>query len=295
MKTAIIILNYNSADDTVKYVNKIKSYKVLDKIIIVDNLSTEAKTVEKLETLKSDKVHVIKALKNGGYSYGNNFGIKYLQSLNEKFDYIIISNPDIDIEEEAVEKCIQFLNENEKAGLTAPRMVNGAGKPARRSSWKIRKPVVDMVNSTRLNEILFWWALRKGEYKALDYEKKALKVEAVSGAFFVIKYDVFEKCGFFDENVFLFYEEDILASKIKNLGYEEYSLNDITFTHYESQTISKVYSYFNKIKILQKSKIYYQKKYNHINFLQIIIFEILNFWRKIELLIEIPIRKMLKK
>ena len=295
MKTGIIILNYNTADDTVKYVNKIKNYSVLDKIIVVDNLSSENNCMEKLNKLKNDKIHVIRAEKNGGYSYGNNFGIKYLKKLNEKFDYIIISNPDIDVTEEAIKKCVEFLEKNKKAAVCAPRMVDDNQNPARRSSWKIRKPLIDMINSTRVTEILFWWAVRNGEYSFEDYKKSELKVEAVSGAFFVIKYDVFEKCNFFDENTFLFYEEDILANKIKKLGYEEYSLNNISFTHYESQTIDKAYSYFKKIKMLQKSKMYYQKEYNNINIFQIAIFKILNLWRKIELIIEVPVRKALKK
>ena len=295
MKTGIIILNYNTADDTVKYVNKIKNYSVLDKIIVVDNLSSENNCMEKLNKLKNDKIHVIRAEKNGGYSYGNNFGMKYLNDLKEEFDYIIISNPDIEVAEEAIKKCIEFLEKNKKAAVCAPKMVDSNQNLVRRSSWKIRKPLIDMINSTRLTEILFWWAVRKGEYSFEDYKKSELKVEAVSGAFFVIKYDVFEKCNFFDENTFLFYEEDILANKIKKLGYEEYSLNNISFTHYESQTIDKAYSYLKKIKMLQKSKMYYQKEYNNINIFQIAIFKILNLLRKIELIIEVPVRKVLKK
>jgi hypothetical protein len=103
-----------------------------------------------------------------------------------------------------------------------------------------------------------------------------------------------KKFGFFDENVFLFYEEDILASKLKKIGFGEMSLNTVTFKHFESQSIDKTVNFFGKIKRLQESKMYYQKNYNNINKFQIIIFDILNIWRRIELLIEIPIRKILK-
>ena len=201
----------------------------------------------------------------------------------------ILNKYGIDIQKQSI------LEKNDKAGICAPKMVDSNQKLVRRSSWKIRKPAIDMVNSTRLTEVLLWWLLRKGEYNLKDFEKPELKVEAVSGAFFVIKTKIFEKCDFFDENTFLFYEEDILASKIKKLGYEEYSLNDISFTHYESQTIDKAYNYFKKVKMLQKSKMYYQKNYNNINFLQILIFNLLNLWRKLELIIEVPIRKFMKK
>lgn len=99
----------------------------------------------------------------------------------------------------------------------------------------------------------------------------------------------------FDDNVFLFYEEDILAHKIKECGYKTVSLNSEKFIHYESQTIGKTLSYYKKMKQLYKSKMYYHKTYNKINGIQCFIYGILNICRKIELFVEIPIRKLFKK
>lgn len=293
MKTAVIILNYNSEDETIKYVKKIEKYNCINTIIVVDNFSENG---ERLFSLKSDKVYVIRTEKNGGYSYGNNFGLKFLESLNEKYDYIVISNSDIEVKEEVFEACFKELEQNSKTGICSPRMHDKNDKPIRRSSWKIRTPAIDMANSTRLTEILLYKLFKSGEYKEEEFSKNPrLKVEAVTGAFFAIRYDVFKKCGYFDENVFLFYEEDILAKKIQKLGYDTYSLNNVSFKHYESSTIDKVFNYWKKIKTLQKSKMYFQKTYNNINIFQIFIFNVLNLWRKIELLVEIPIRKILKK
>ena len=67
----------------------------------------------------------------------------------------------------------------------------------RRSSWKIRMPRIDMINSSRLNEILFYKWFRNGEYKEEDYKQSKLEVECVSGAFFAIKYDLFKKVRIF--------------------------------------------------------------------------------------------------
>ena len=295
MKTAVIILNYNSKKDTIRYVNEIKDYEVLDTIVVVDNNSSNPNEFEKLEALKSEKIYVIKSDKNGGYSYGNNFGLKFLENLNENFDFVVISNPDVEVKEEAFRECFKELETNEKTAVCAPIMLDGNGVHIRRSSWKIRKPGIDMINSSRLNEILFYYLFKKGEYPEEEFKKEKLEVECVSGAFFAIKYDVFKKIGYFDENVFLFYEEDILANKLQKLGLIEVSLNNVSFKHFESQSINKVLSYFNKIKRLQKSKMYYQKEYNNINTFQLIIFTIINYWRRLELLIEIPIRKLLKK
>lgn len=295
MKTAIIVLNYNSEKETEEYVKKIKDYKVIDKIIVVDNKSTTINAVQTLKTLESEKVAVVVSEKNGGYSYGNNFGIHYLESLNEEYENIIISNADIEIDEEAIIKTLEFLNSNPKIAVAAPRMYYSNNSPARRSAWKIRTPKLDFIHSTRLLEILFYKKLRAGEYSDEEYKNSALKVEAIAGSFFAIKYNVLKEINYFDENVFLFYEEDILSHKLKNLGYEIYSLNDIKFIHYESQTIRKSFNYLKKMRILYNSKMYYQKEYNKINLMQIIIFKILHICRILELLIEIPMRKILKK
>ncbi len=295
MKVAVIIVNYNDAEDTLKYVKKITEYETINRIVVVDNKSTTTGTFDKLKELESSKVKVIESDKNGGYDYGNNFGIKYLDSINEEFDYYIISNPDIEVSEDAIKHCLDVINSNDKIAVISPRMLNKDRNPIRRSSWKIRTFGLDVVHSTRLLELLLYKVLRNGEYSNKEYEVEKLEVEAISGAFFVIKANILKEIGLLDENVFLFYEEDILAHKLRDRNYKTISLNSEYFIHYESQTIGKSLSYYRKMKQMFKSKMYYHKTYNKINLLQISLFHILNVCRKLELLIEIPIRKLLNK
>ncbi len=295
MKVAVIIVNYNDVDDTEKYVNTITKYDVINRIVVVDNQSTTAGTFETLKKLESEKVKVIQAEKNGGYNYGNNFGIRYLQNLNEEYDYYIISNPDISVTENAIKHCLEIAENDSKIGVIAPRMFNKDNNPIRRSSWKMRTFWLDVVHSTRVLEMIFYKILRNGEYSKEDYENEILEVEAISGAFFVIRTQVLNEISLFDEDVFLFYEEDILAKQIVEKKYKVISLNSEKFIHYESQTIGKTFNYYKKMKQLFISKMYYHKKYNRINILQKFVFHILNICRKIELLLEIPVRKLLKK
>lgn len=295
MKVAAIIVNYNDEKDTEKFVEKINSYDIINRVIVVDNMSTTIGAFENLKKLENEKVSVIKSEKNGGYSYGNNFGIKYLEKDKEDYDYIIISNPDVIIEEKAIKTCLNIMQEDKKVAVVSPRMFNRQNKPIRRSSWKIRTFKLDVIHSTRILEMLFYKKLRNGEYSEEEYSNDILEVDAISGAFFIIRNDVYKKIGKFDENTFLFYEEDMLAKKLKDFGLKTYSINSEKFIHLESQAIGKAFSYYKKMKQLYKAKMYYHRKYNNINGFQILIFGILNIIRKIELLIEIPIRKILNK
>ena len=49
MKVAVIIVNYNDVDDTEKYVNTITKYESINRIVVVDNMSTTQGTFEKLK------------------------------------------------------------------------------------------------------------------------------------------------------------------------------------------------------------------------------------------------------
>lgn len=295
MKVAVIIVNYNDVDDTKKYVKIISKYETINRIVIVDNKSTTENAFEELKSLENEKVKIVQSEKNAGYNYGNNFGIKYLENQNEEYDYFIISNPDIEVSENAIKHCLREIEKDKNIAVISPRMFNKDNKPIRRSSWKKRTFALDIIHSTRILEILFYKILRNGEYSNKDYEKKVLQVQNISGAFFIIKSEILKDIGYFDENVFLFYEEDILAEKLSFKNYKIISLNSEKFIHYESQTIGKTLNYYRKTKELFKSKMYFQKEYNKINFIQSLIFYFLYICRNIELLIEIPVRKLLKK
>ncbi len=295
MKVVLIVLNYNDHENTIKYVNTMKDYYIINKIIVVDNNSTSENELDKLNVLKeNEKVVILKSDKNGGYAYGNNYGIKYAYDMyGENLKYVIISNPDVSIEENAIINTIDFMDKNENVAIASPRMhfVNGA---ARRSAWKKRSFLVDFACSTRLTELLLYPLLKKGEYRE-EFKKEYLKVFATAGSFFIANHDKFKEVGYFDENTFLFFEEDILGSKIEEKGYEIYNLNNLKFIHYDSRCIGKMMNAFKKQDILFDSRIYYHRKYNNINKIQILILEMLRYVRKFELLIELPIRKILSK
>ena len=292
-KAAIVILNYNDKENTIKYVNQIKEYDILSKIIVVDNLSTTENEFKNLQVLKSSKVDIIQSEKNGGYSYGNNFGLRYIDDIYEnEFEYVIISNPDVSVKEINILKTIEFLNENKKVAIASPRMYFSKG-PARRSAWKKRKYSIDLANCTRLTQLFLYLLFKSGEYSKKDFEKEYLKVEAIAGSFFIAKHKIFKEVGYFDEKTFLFFEEDIIGDKLKEKGYEIYSLNHLKFMHYESQTIGKLYNSFKKQDMLFDSRIYYHKTYNKINNFELGILKIFRIVRKIELVFENPITKIL--
>lgn len=254
MKTVFLIINYNDADTTLTLLNNIKEYKKIDRILIVDNNSTD-NSFNILKGYENDKIEIVKTNVNKGYGAGINFGVKHL--VNELGRcYIIVSNSDIIIEEENdIKELINTFNQD--TAIVAPIIKE---QDNLNRGWKIPTPLKD----TLLNLPLIHKWLRP---KLLGYKnyQDITEVEVVSGCFFIIDSDSLEKANFYDEDVFLYYEENIMAKKLKKLNKKTLLNTNVSVIHNHSVTIDKNINRIKKYKTLKKSQMYFQKNYNKAN------------------------------
>ena len=257
-KVGMIILNYNDYETTSNYLKTINNYKSLNKIIVVDNNSTDG-SFDKLKGFKNEKIDIIKTDNNNGYSSGNNYGIKYMND-NYDIDYVIISNPDISVTDSVIERLTKDLDNNEDISLVAP-IINQLGEKIR--GWRLLN-----IKDEILSNINFYH--RKVEknlrYPDEKYTGNLTRVEVVSGCFFMIRNSVLGMVGNFDEGTFLYYEENILGQKLKNIDKKSFIDNEASVTHNLSVSVDKSFNSIKKYKILKQSQKYYVKYYLKPNF-----------------------------
>lgn len=260
-KVGIVILNYNDYEETSNFIDQIKDYRVLDEIVVVDNSSTD-NSFNKLRKLKDKKISVIKTDSNNGYASGNNYGVKYLE---DRVDYIIISNPDITVSEDTIKKLKTDMDENENMAIVAP-VINQLGEKIR--GWRLPNYLDEL-----LSNINFFHkkAKEKLKYDESRYQDEFARVEAVSGCFFMIRRDVLNMVGNFDESTFLYYEENILGVKLKNINRKTFIDNTVSVDHNLSVTVDKSFNSINKYKMLKDSQKYYVKYYLKTNIFGIIL------------------------
>ena len=123
LKNFLIVLNYNDAETTLEFVEMAKTCNAIDKIVVVDNCSTDC-SFSKLTCLKSDKIDVIQTDKNGGYAYGNNFGCRYAEK-NYNPKLFFISNPDVRFENHVLQEMDKLSNNHKDIGVVAPIVNQG--------------------------------------------------------------------------------------------------------------------------------------------------------------------------
>lgn len=262
----VVILNYNDYDTTISLVDRLGKYSIIDHICIVDNASTDDSYM-KFKKISNNKVEVICTPKNGGYGYGNNFGIKYLYN-KYKSENILLCNPDIVVEEDVIDKMDKFLKRNNDYLIAAPLMLNKYGVIQDNSVLKIGNIFCFVMSFEMIYSKLFKPCKYKVD-KLLSRSKT--DVEVVAGSLFMLNAKKMLKYALFDENIFLYCEEQILGMKCKKAGLKIALLPQCTFIHNHSVSINKILnSEVKKRKIMTKSALYVVKNYYKANFFEML-------------------------
>lgn len=101
--------------------------------------------------------------------------------------------------------------------------------------------------------------------------------EKLDGSFFAFRLKDFLEVGGFDENIFLYCEERILGRRFGDAGKKIGLVKDAKYIHCHSVSIDKVYNEVApKMKLLYESRLYFQRKYNHIGLVKVILFLIVS-------------------
>lgn len=270
MKTGFLIINYNDFESTEKLINNIKDYKTIDEIIVVDNKSTD-NSLKQLKKIKLTNLKIVSSDKNNGYSSAINLGCKELIKDLGKCN-IIISNADIIInKEDDLKQLLDDLNKKD-IGVVAPTILENNNL---NRGWKMPKPIIEIL----LNLPYIHRFIRKKYlfYNEEHYKNKTSIVDIVSGCFFLIKSSILEEIDYLDENVFLYYEENILSSKLNKINKQIIIDNKIKIIHNHSVTIDKNLNKIKKYKIQKKSQYYFEKNYNNANIVELLLLKITSF------------------
>lgn len=201
-KVGVIILNYKVASYCVRCIESVKrsTYEQL-KIYLVDNDSGREE-LEELEKIQG--VEFIESGSNLGYSGGNNLGIQ--QALSEGCELVFIINPDAIVEKKAIENLVVGLDRLE-AGIAAPKIYFEGSEKIWYAGGIFDKQ--NVLGSHRgVNEV-----------DAGNYEQEG-ETDYATGAAMLVKKDVFEKVGVFDERFFLYYEDADLCFRAKQAGFK---------------------------------------------------------------------------
>lgn len=218
---SLIIINYNTEDETHQCLESLRHVKAESfeyKIMIVDNGSREPFALTPAES--SLPVEIVRSESNLGFTGGNNLGITYALEKYQS-DYILLLNNDTYVKPDFIEKIYQFSRKHPEFGMISPKIYFAQGYEYHSASYA----------RDELGKVLWYgggsidWPNLSCFHRAVDEVDRGqvdslISSDYVTGCCILIKREVLEKIGLFDEKYFLYLEDVDLSLRATENGYQ---------------------------------------------------------------------------
>ncbi|MBS1650544.1 MAG: glycosyltransferase [Bacteroidetes bacterium] len=234
MQLSIIIVNYNVKFFIEQCLFSVyKSLKNINaEIFVVDNNSVDGSIG--LIKEKFPNVILIENHTNVGFAKANNQAIKLA-----KGKYILLLNPDTVLQEDTLQKSIDFMSNHPDAGGLGIKMVDGKGNFLPESKRGLPTPSIAFYKIFGLAR-LFPKSKKFGQYHLTFLDKsKNHCVDVLSGAYMLLRKETLDKVGLLDETYFMYGEDIDLSYRIIKGGYKNYYLAESSIIHYKGESTKK--------------------------------------------------------
>ena len=228
MQLSVIILNYNVRFFLEQCVFSVqKALENIDgEIIVIDNNSSDDSCAMMKE--KFPNVKLIENKENSGFPKGNNIGVT-----EAKGEYLCILNPDTVVAEDTFTKMLQSEFCNLNFGIIGCKLIDGTGSFLPESKRGVPTPWVAFTKIFGLYKISNFF----GKYYAQHLtENQSGKVDILVGAFMIIKRDLYNEIGGFDENCFMYSDDIDLSFMVLKSGKSNYYFHETSVIHYKGES-----------------------------------------------------------
>ena len=240
---SVIIVSWNVRDylaDCLRSVYAdLKRCNLQGDVWVVDNASTDG-TQELLRDV-FPVTHLLANQNNPGFGSANNQGMWSAASANGQGPrYFLFLNPDTLVRPEAIGHLVDCLDKMPEAGVAGARLVYRDGRfqqsafhfPGLAQLAFELLPHPDRLYESRLN----------GRYSRRLYRpnKEPFQVDHPLGAAMLVRRDVAEATGGFDESYYMYCEEIDWCWRIREAGWSAYTVPRADIVHYGGESTKQV-------------------------------------------------------
>lgn len=233
MKVASVTVNYKTAELTLRAVEAaLADLEPLGgRALVVDNDSGDGSgeriTDEIARRGWSDRVSLLRSPKNVGFGAGNNIAFRHALTWDDPPDFFYLLNPDAQPDPGTIRTLLEFMQRRPEVGLAGSKVRHEDGS-LRLSAFRFPGVLSEIEAGLRLgvaSKMLERWRV----WRPAPTETSA--VDWVSGASVMIRREVLEQVGMFDESFFLYFEETELCLRALRAGWPTYYVVECEAEH----------------------------------------------------------------
>ncbi len=271
---SIIIVNYNVKEFLQNLLESIfkATQNFSTEIIVVDNASDDGSP----EIIKKrfPQVILIENKENLGFGKANNQALKIA-----KGKFIVLINPDTIVKEDTFVKLVDFFNRTPLAGLVGCKILNPDGSLQLACRRSFPGPWTSFTKVFGLSALFPKSKLfAKYNLTYLD-ENQTYEVDAISGAFMMMRAEVYKKIGGFDPAFFMYGEDLDFCYRTQQAGFKVFYFHETEVIHFKGESTKR--SKIDETKIFYDAMHLFVKKHLSSSFLVGLILQFAIILRKI--------------
>lgn len=239
---AIILVNYNGAEDTIDCINSLSAISNVEyEIVVVDNNSTDDSVSQLKRFQKLRTFTLLEANNNNGFSAGNNIGLAYARNA----DYYLLLNNDTVVEPDFLSGLLSAFKNNPRCGAAISK-IKYYSQP--NTIWYAGG---SFNNRTARSEHYHF------NQKDIITNETVQKVTFASGCCLCVSQDVIRKVGVLNEEFFLYEEDAEYCCRIIEAGFDIIYVPDSVIYHKVSAStgqgspMSQYYTVRNKYSLIK--------------------------------------------
>ena len=232
MKLLTVLLNWRTAPMTLRAAEAaLRETAWCDgHLTIVDNDSGDG-SFELMEAAVAERgwmrARVVQSGRNGGFGAGNNAGIRAGMHDGGRPDLVYILNSDAFPGPGAIQALARYLAAHPQAGLAGSH-IHGEDGEEHLGTFRFPTLLSEMEGAARLGPLTR--ILRK-HVVPVPTPKRSGPVDWLVGASLMIRQDVLDAVGLFDEGFFLYFEETDLCLRAAHAGWQTHFVRDSSVMH----------------------------------------------------------------
>jgi N-acetylglucosaminyl-diphospho-decaprenol L-rhamnosyltransferase len=219
---ATVIVNFRTADLTVRAVEALlpEIDGIDGEVYVVDNDSGDGSFERLSEAVESrqwsGRVSVIRSERNGGFGYGVNLGVRRALQSPRPPRYVYVLNSDAFPDPNAVRELIAVLDRRPEIGIVGSdvRAIVGENRVGAFRFPTLFSEFEGTIKLGPVSRLLQRWIV------AGPTPVESREVDWVSGTSFMVRREVFETVGLFDDGFFLYFEEIDFCKRTRDRGFK---------------------------------------------------------------------------
>lgn len=252
---SVIIVNWNTRDLLQQALESLyqETHDITFETIVIDNASRDGTTdyIQK----EWQQVKIIALHENLGFGVANNIGFK-----ESSGRYILVLNSDTIVLPSTLSGMVGFLDTHPKAGCVGCRHLNPDGT-LQGSMDSFPSLFKDFLCFSDMYRIPVLQPFLQKKYPYWSNHDKICKVDWVNGSCMMVRCEVIEEVGGFDNGCFMYAEELDWCYRMKNAGWEVFFTPESEIIHIGGQSSKKIAD--KRITLLYKGHYrFYRRNYS---------------------------------